>query len=110
MSLHKYIRHKQLGFILWPKTDLLIHADMAKLVGGRSQVMSAGFADLVAGTAVCLGRSESLDIDSLPEDSDALNTQFSGLGDDVPDIVATLTVDAAAGLTIGQKAWLARNA
>lgn len=39
-----------------------------------------------------------------------LQTLDSGLGDDVPDIVATLTVDAAAGLKIGQKAWLARNA
>lgn len=76
MSVHKYIRHKQLGFILWPKTDLLIHADAARLVGCRSQIMSAGFADLVAGTAACYGRSESLDIDSLPEDSDALNKQL----------------------------------
>lgn len=74
---HKYIRHDSIGFILWPRTDELFHSDVAhstiRSAGGR--VISAGFCSIVDG-ARCFGRSGSLDMDSLPEDSAALAAQL----------------------------------
>lgn len=72
---HKYIRVKNVGFILWPKseTNLPWHAHVAKACG---PVISAGFAAIEGGVVACYGRSESLGIDSRPEDSDLLFEQL----------------------------------
>lgn len=77
MSL-KYIRHEKIGFILWAQTDDLWHSHMARLTNGRlpGKVISAGFADLEGGIVRCHGRSESLNLDPLPDDSTALAKQL----------------------------------
>ncbi len=76
-TTQKYVRHSNLGFILWPKTDALWHEHMGRLLTRvPGKIMSAGFADVQGGTARCFGRSESLDMDSDPSDSVALALQL----------------------------------
>lgn len=75
----KYIRHKTLGFVLWPNTDDLWHATVAACVQRNvpGSIVSAGFASVENGEARCWGRSESLKLDSRPrEDSIALARQL----------------------------------
>lgn len=74
---HKYVRHSELGFFIWPRTDNVWHshiAQLAKRAGGT--IISAGFAAFSDGLVVCHGRSESLDIGSLPDDSAELAKQL----------------------------------
>lgn len=78
MIKHKYVRHSIVGFILFPDQDLLWHRHVGDLVrecaGGK--IISAGFAHISKGGVECFGESESLEIKSLPEDSDLLSTQL----------------------------------
>lgn len=76
----RYVRLST-GFILSPEgtpaPGVPSHETIAR--AARGVVISAGFAYFHAdGTVACRGRSESLDRDSLPEDS-ALLAQFLGL-------------------------------
>lgn len=97
---HKYIRHSELGFVLWPHSDDLYHrhvgdmvrqampaykaqlADPAKGKAGYpaalNQIISAGFVKISRSpdTVVCYGESESLGIKSRPDDSAALAKQL----------------------------------
>jgi hypothetical protein len=75
----KYVRHSQVGFILWPRTDDLWHAHIGGLLQQRcgGEIVSAGFARLAGGKAKCWGKSESLGIASKPDDSAALAAQLS---------------------------------
>lgn len=75
---HKYIRHSELGFVTWPDTDLVWHKDVANLIQKHMQgtIVSAGFFDIFNGEVRCYGQSGSLNIDSLPEDSQALANQL----------------------------------
>lgn len=76
----KYVRHNKVGFILWPKFCDLMHVHVGDLlcqeVGG--QIISAGFAQMTGERAECWGVSESLNIASRSDDSDALTTQLEG--------------------------------
>lgn len=87
----KYIRHSIDGFVLWNDMTPTFHKDMAVLVydrvrlaarhkiGGRissGAVVSAGFFVIEKGKACCFGRSESLDMEALPEDSELLSQQL----------------------------------
>lgn len=82
METHKYIRHEIQGFILWPRTvrDDVWHNRMASFVtnecaGGK--IISAGSVRFDhTGKPQCYGRSESLNINSLPEDSELLAKQL----------------------------------
>lgn len=76
----KYIRHSHIGFVLWRRTDALYHSDMASGVKAgpdvRGSLLSAGFASLLGGVVRCWGRSDSLDLDSRVDDSQALAAQL----------------------------------
>lgn len=78
---HKYIRHSEVGFILWPAGHKLHHDHVALAVQGYGSIVSAGFASIIDGGVFCFGRSDTLDIDSLEEDSQLLAEQL-GLLDD----------------------------
>ena len=69
----KYIRHKLDGFYMFP--NRVSHIDMMLVSCGpvsRTDIISAGF--IVDGK--CLGRSVSLDIRSLPNDTADLREQM----------------------------------
>jgi hypothetical protein len=70
----KYLRHERVGFVTWPASDDgPWHTHMAVFLG---QPMSAGFASIEFGKVRCYGRSESLCLDSRPDDSAALAVQL----------------------------------
>lgn len=71
---HKYIRFKNIGFIIWPRTDGLWHNHVAKCV--RDIPVSAGFAVFFGDEVKCYGMSESMGMSSLPEDSKLLRAQL----------------------------------
>ncbi len=78
MSL-KYVRHEEIGFVLWPRTDALWHSHVGRLLqqcrGGK--IVSAGFVEFGQdGRPVCFGMSESLNITSKDGDSEALAQQL----------------------------------
>jgi len=74
---HKYIRHSSLGFILWPMTDDVFHQHMQNLFRReRGEIISAGFVEFDDKEAFCYGRSESIGIGGLPDDSEVLNKQL----------------------------------
>jgi hypothetical protein len=78
MTKHKYIRYENYGFVLWPDSELLIHSNIANVcarLGRTHPPLSAGYAD-IDGTVVCHGRSESMGLDSRPDDSEALAKQL----------------------------------
>jgi len=57
---------------------LITHADMAANFGGKSKVLGAGFCcvELHTEQMRAFGRSDSLGIDSTPEDTKVLNKLF----------------------------------
>lgn len=72
----KYIRHSDIGFIIWPIFDHVAHVDMATKVGGPNKIISAGFCTLYGGIVKCWGRSQSLDLESRDDDAKALAEQL----------------------------------
>jgi hypothetical protein len=69
------------GFILQEMTDQVFHVHMARACQREepfNRVVSAGFAYIENGKVTCSGRSESLNINSLPEDSALLQTRLFG--------------------------------
>lgn len=79
----KYVRHSVAGFLVWPKHwDEVHHAHVGRMLKGNpslahGEIRSAGFIDWRApGLPVCHGRSESLGIESLPEDTEALRAEW----------------------------------
>lgn len=78
MSL-KYVRHDEIGFVIWARTDALWHSHIGRLLEQRRQgkIISAGFVDFrPGGIPVCHGMSESLNIASKEGDSEALAAQL----------------------------------
>jgi len=78
MSL-KYVRHEEIGFVLWPRTDALWHSHVGRLLQQRrdGKIVSAGFVEFGAGgVPTCFGMSESLNIASREDDSEALAKQL----------------------------------
>jgi len=75
----KYIRTKS-GFIVWPDMTTIWHRHMAQLAA--EPAISAGFCiflqslDSEGAEFKCYGRSESLGISSLPEDSMLMTAFF----------------------------------
>lgn len=81
----KYVRHSRAGFVLFPDMTDLFHRHVgdALLKEIPGDLISAGFATFdYSGNKIvdvrCHGRSDSLDMDSLPGDS-ALLAQQLGL-------------------------------
>lgn len=74
----KYVRHEYVGFVLWPKTQLLWHSHIGNLLEDRTsgKILSAGFVNFVNGLPICSGYSESLGVDSKDGDSEALAKQL----------------------------------
>lgn len=75
---HKYIRHSELGIMLFPMSHDLYHSHIGRTMErylGHG-LISAGFAELDNGTVICHGRSESLSLGSKPEDSEVLAKQL----------------------------------
>lgn len=81
----KYIRftYPSLQFIVWEENTELWHSRMAQAAAARlgSGPVSAGFVNWseTSKTFECHGESESLDLSSLPEDSDLFNKWIKGL-------------------------------
>ncbi len=78
MSL-KYVRHEEIGFVLWARTNALWHLHVGDLLQSRRQgeIVSAGFVEFgPGGVPRCFGMSESLGIASRDDDSDALAAQL----------------------------------
>lgn len=74
---HKYVRHSEIGFVVWPTTDALWHSHVGRLLrtaGGK--LLSAGFCRIHPEGAECYGMSESLGMSSIPGDSEALTKQL----------------------------------
>lgn len=71
MNQLKYINHSLLGIIIWPGMTDLFHSKMADACNRVKQgkILSAGFVKIREGQAICYGKSESLQISSLPGDS-----------------------------------------
>ena len=77
----KYVRHSHLGFVIFPDTALLHHIHVGELLlkQCRGTLLSAGFCFLGDREDVlCFGRSESLDLDSRRDDTEALKRQLFG--------------------------------
>ena len=74
----KYINHSEIGFVLWARTDLVYHSDMAHAVCSKAvgKIVTAGFAHIVDGFVECYGMSESLNIESHKGDSVLLADQL----------------------------------
>ena len=73
----KYVRHCNIGFVLWPRTEDLWHSHIGEVLNrAGGGIVSAGFASVDGGVAKCWGRSESLGIPSKPDDSQALAKQL----------------------------------
>ena len=73
----KYIRHKKLGFVLFEGS--VGHDEVARSLGGREQVMSAGFVFAPGVVLKCLGHSSSLDLSSGPSDESDLVSRMAGV-------------------------------
>ena len=76
---HKYVRFEKLGFILWPYSDDLHHAHIGRTGRQRLQddeIISAGFAFIKNGAVCCVGKSESLGIESRADDGLELAKQL----------------------------------
>lgn len=79
----KYVRHASTGFVVWPaKFPGLSHREVARAIRSgedvpQGQTLSAGFVQWdVDGRPLCMGRSESLDLDSRADDTDALRAEW----------------------------------
>jgi len=79
-SKQKYIRHSTQGFILWQdlSSARLTHRSMSDFVNQRhpGRILSAGFVFFSDGIPNCCGFSQSLNKESLPEDSELLAQQL----------------------------------
>jgi hypothetical protein len=81
-NILKYVRHSVAGFVVWPNNlDALAHCDVGRALHhsrdvGYGFVMSAGFICWKDGLPFCYGRSDSLNMDSLPEDTSTLRAEW----------------------------------
>ena len=75
---HKYVRHSELGFILFPKMEALWHSHVGRfLLQKGGTLVSAGFVSFRDnGLPKCYGYSESLDLHSKEEDTALLIQQL----------------------------------
>lgn len=97
-KLLKYVRHSVAGFVVWPKHfDEVHHAHVGKMLAGnrnldRGHILSAGFIEWTAtGLPVCSGRSESLGIASIPDDTNALRAEWGVAVCEAPQIQVVQT-------------------
>ncbi len=67
--MNKYIKTEDGKFVLFSKVAVHRHVARLRL---RSPTVSAGFVHSLSGQLHCIGRSESLNLDSLPEDTEQL--------------------------------------
>ena len=77
---HKYVRHSLAGFIIWPADTELYHKHIgiatrqSKYLEG--EILSAGFVDIHDGRVKCYGKSESLNLGGLPDDTAEIAKQL----------------------------------
>lgn len=79
----KYVRHSTVGFLVWPaQSPGLTHKEAARAARlgedvAPGQILSAGFVHFDADQRpFCNGRSESLDLDSRADDTEALRAEW----------------------------------
>jgi len=76
----KYVRHSTEGFIVWhkrPGDSGIWHKEMTRMFPTTGEILSAGFVTFDENhLPVCRGYSESLDLGSRPEDTNALREQW----------------------------------
>ena len=70
----KYIKYNLIGFVIFP--EMLLHSDVHKSLSTHDELVSAGFVEMNGGEFVCSGKSESLKIGSLREDSFECTSQL----------------------------------
>ena len=78
MKIMKYVRHER-GFALIPDMgDSPAHIELAELIVGNvgGKMLSAGFVKFKDGKPECFGRSQSMGMGSVVEDSDLLAEQL----------------------------------
>ena len=73
---HKYVRFEDYGFVIWPMSHSISHADMGRRFSVEGRPISAGFVSFAKGVVCCYGRSESLNMDRLPDDEQVLKRQL----------------------------------
>lgn len=73
----KYIRHRKLGFILFEAA--VRHDEVASQLGGRGEVVSAGFVFTPDIDPKCIGHSGSLNLGTAPYDSTDLKHRMKAL-------------------------------
>lgn len=78
----KYVRHSVGGFTVWPKhLECAAHEHVARGLGfsraiAHGHLVSAGEIDMVDGMPTCRGRSDSLNLNSMAEDTAALRAEW----------------------------------
>jgi len=77
-KVHKYIHGAAYGFILWPDSEDLHHANVAQQAEMRTGVRpsSAGFCGITNGKVRCWGESGSTGLSAAPGDAKALAEQL----------------------------------
>lgn len=82
-AILKYVRHSVAGFVVWPKGyDEVHHAHVGRLLRGNpslahGNIVSAGFIEWTASRRPrCYGKSESLGIASMADDTAALCAEW----------------------------------
>ena len=80
---HKYVRHETLGVVIFPADTDLSHRLIGRAMdyaehefGGKGKVISAGFVWIGRESVHVEGRSESLNMDRLPDDADVIKKQL----------------------------------
>jgi len=71
--IHKYINAEKGGFVIWAASSGVSHLEEAFRFGN---IKSAGFVQFIDGKPLCFGGSDSLNIDSSPDDSQLMATQL----------------------------------
>ncbi|MCY1171544.1 hypothetical protein D9M73_116580 [compost metagenome] len=78
----KYVRHSAIGFVVWPaRYPGLTHREVGRAISQgsdvpRGTILSAGFVNWTGGAPFCHGRSESMNIDSIASDTEALRAEW----------------------------------
>lgn len=79
----KYVRHETLGVAFFPADTDLSHRLIGRAMdsaehewGGKGKVLSAGFVYVGRDAVHVEGRSESLNLDRLPDDAEVIKKQL----------------------------------
>lgn len=73
---HKFVNIDGLGYVIFPRTDLVTHAEVRNRFCAIGRVVSAGFVSFTNGRPYAYGRSESCNVGSTLEDSNKMAAQL----------------------------------